>query len=155
MTDCPYTRNQGVVAGVYIDVYQQFSVSGQIDVVWLIVPAQGCPSACTCLKSGVDTSCDYMLFFKNSGHNSRALSEHLLQFSVLGHTYGAPFAKILYLTDLAQKLLSLAEIAISACRDVICGWDSISACRDNISGRDVISARDTYLCLQRCYLCQR
>ena len=31
--------------------------------------------------------------------------------------YGAPFAKILYLTDLAQKLLSLAEIAISACRD--------------------------------------
>jgi len=30
--------------------------------------------------------------------------------------YGAPFVKILYLTDLAQKLLSLAEIAISACR---------------------------------------
>ena len=29
--------------------------------------------------------------------------------------YGAPFVKILYLTDLAQKLLSLAEIAISAC----------------------------------------
>jgi len=28
---------------------------------------------------------------------------------------GAPFVKILYLTDLAQKLLSLAEIAISAC----------------------------------------
>ena len=38
--------------------------------------------------------------------------------------YGAPFGKILYLTDLAQKLLSLAEIAISACRDVICGRDS-------------------------------
>jgi len=50
--------------------------------------------------------------------------------------YGAPFVKILYLTDLEQKLLS-------ACRDVI------SACRD------VISARDSYLCMQRCYLCQR
>jgi len=37
--------------------------------------------------------------------------------------YGAPFVKILYLTDLAQKLLSLAEIAISACRD------SAEACR--------------------------
>jgi len=44
--------------------------------------------------------------------------------------YGAPFVKILYLTDLAQKLLSLAKIAISACRDVICG-------------------RDSYLCMQR------
>ena len=44
--------------------------------------------------------------------------------------YGAPpFVKILYLTDLAQKLLSLAEIAISACRDVI-------------------SDRDSYLCMQ-------
>jgi len=37
-------------------------------------------------------------------------------------SYGAPFVKILYLTDLAQKLLSLrifsylcAEIGISAC----------------------------------------
>ena len=50
--------------------------------------------------------------------------------------YGVPFVKILYLTDLAQKLLSLAEIAICACRDVI-------------------SARDSYLCMQRCYLCQR
>ena len=57
--------------------------------------------------------------------------------------YGAPFVKILYLTDLAQKLLSLAEIAISACRDVICGRDNISACRDIISGRD------SYLCMQR------
>ena len=51
-------------------------------------------------------------------------------------SYGAPFVKILYLTDLAQKLLSLAEIAISACRDVICG-------------------RDSYLCMQRYYLWQR
>jgi len=34
------------------------------------------------------------------------------------------------------EMLSLPEIAISACRDVI-------------------SARDIYLCLQRCYLCQR
>jgi len=50
--------------------------------------------------------------------------------------YGAPFVKILYLTDLAQKLPSLAEIAISACRDVICG-------------------RDSYLCMQRYYLWQR
>jgi len=32
-------------------------------------------------------------------------------------TFGAPFVKILYLTDLAQKVLSLAEIAISARRD--------------------------------------
>jgi len=53
-----------------------------------------------------------------------------------GGVYGAPFVKILYLTDLAQKLLSLAEIAISACRDVISG-------------------RDSYLCMQRCYLWQR
>jgi len=52
------------------------------------------------------------------------------------HLYGEPFAKILYLTDLAQKLLSLAEIAISACRDVVCG-------------------RDSYLCMQRYYLWQR
>ena len=50
--------------------------------------------------------------------------------------HGSPFVKILYLTDLAQKLLSLAEIAISACRDVICG-------------------RDSYLCMQGCYLWQR
>jgi len=41
-------------------------------------------------------------------------------------TYGAPFAKILYLTDLAQKVLSLrkysylcTDLIISACRDVI------------------------------------
>jgi len=38
--------------------------------------------------------------------------------------YGAPFIEILYLTDLAQKLLSLAEIAISA-------RDNIPACRDS------------------------
>jgi len=64
--------------------------------------------------------------------------------------YGAPFVKILYLTELAQKLLSLAEIAISACRDVISVAEiAISACRDIISGRD------SYLCMQRCYLCQR
>jgi len=50
-------------------------------------------------------------------------------------SYGAPFVKILYLTDLAQKLLFLAEIAISACRDVICG-------------------RDSYLC-QRCSFCAK
>jgi len=54
--------------------------------------------------------------------------------------YGAPFVKILYLTNLAQKLLSLAEIAISA-------TDNISACRDVISATDNISAcRDSYLC---------
>jgi len=56
--------------------------------------------------------------------------------SFLLSLYGAPFLKILYLTDLAQKLLSLAEIAISACRDVICG-------------------RDSYICMQRCYLGKR
>jgi len=50
--------------------------------------------------------------------------------------YRVPFVKILYLTDLAQKLLSLAEIAISACRVIISG-------------------RDSYLCMQRCYLWQR
>jgi len=49
---------------------------------------------------------------------------------VNANVYGAPFVKILYLTDLAQKLISLAEIAISACRDVI-------------------SARDSYLRMQR------
>jgi len=39
-----------------------------------------------------------------------------------GHSYGLPFVKILYLTDLSQKLLSLlifsylcAHLAISAC----------------------------------------
>jgi len=63
--------------------------------------------------------------------------------------YGAPFVKILYLTDSAQKLISLAKIAISACRDVIWGRDNISAYRDIISGRD------SYLCMQRCYLWQR
>ena len=52
----------------------------------------------------------------------------------VAHVYGAPFVKILYLTDLAQKLLSLAEIAISACRDtgwqfgvVDAGWQSVRA----------------------------
>jgi len=50
--------------------------------------------------------------------------------SMLKLVYGVPFVKVLYLTDLAQKLLSLAEIAISACRDVICG-------------------RDSYLCMRR------
>jgi len=53
-------------------------------------------------------------------------------------------------------MLSLADIAISACRDVISARDSylcmqrlslaeiaISACRD------VISGRDSYLCMQR------
>jgi len=57
--------------------------------------------------------------------------------------YGGAFVKILYLTDLAQKvlslpseMLSLAEIAISTCRDVI-------------SGRDFFSARESYLCMQR------
>jgi len=53
--------------------------------------------------------------------------------------YGAPFVKMLYLTDLAQKLLSLAEILSLA-------GIAISACRD------VISGRDSYLCMQRCYL---
>jgi len=89
---------------------------------------------------------------------------HLFKISVGLHgfnekislVYGAPFVKILYLTDLAQKLLSLAEIAISACRDVICGRDSdrylcrqryLYACRD-------ISLH-SYLCMQRCYLWQR
>jgi len=38
------------------------------------------------------------------------------------------------------EMLSLPEIAISACRDVISGRDVISACRD------VISGRDSYLC---------
>ena len=60
---------------------------------------------------------------------------HLFFFCFVRH-YGAPFVKILYLTDLAQKLLSLAEIAISACRDVIC-------------------SRDSYLCMKRYYLWQR
>ena len=64
----------------------------------------------------------------------------LCELNFIGQWYGAPFVKILYLTDLAQKLLSLhaemlslAQIAISACRDVI-------------------SARDSYHCMQRCYL---
>jgi len=51
--------------------------------------------------------------------------------------YGAPFVKILYLTDLAQKVLSLG-IYSYLCTDLI-----ISACRD------VISARDSYLCMKR------
>ena len=51
--------------------------------------------------------------------------------------YGAPFVKILYLTDLAQKVLSL-RIYSYLCTDLI-----ISACRDS------------YLCMQRCYLWQR
>jgi len=51
--------------------------------------------------------------------------------------YGAPFVKILYLTDLAQKVLSL-RIYSYLCTDLI-----ISACRD------VISGRDSYLFMQR------
>jgi len=47
--------------------------------------------------------------------------------------YGAPFVKILYLTDLAQKVVSL-RIYRYLCTDLI---------------RDVISARDSYLCMQR------
>ena len=83
--------------------------------------------------------------------------------------YGAPFVKILYLTDLAQKVLSL-RIYSYLCTDVIISaqrcylWQrelslhaemlslamiAISACRD------VISGRDSYLCMQRCYLWQR
>ena len=61
---------------------------------------------------------------------------HVIKVVELGGRYGALFVKILYLTDLAQKLLSLAEIAISACRDIISG-------------------RGSYLCMQRCYLWQR
>jgi len=56
---------------------------------------------------------------------------------VAGDLYGAPFVKILYLTDLAQKVLSL-RIYSYLCTDLI-----ISACRD------VISGRDSYLCMQR------
>jgi len=59
--------------------------------------------------------------------------------AAIGDVYGAPFVKIVYLTDLAQKLLSLhaemlsvADMAISTCRDVISG-------------------RDSYLCMQRCF----
>jgi len=51
-------------------------------------------------------------------------------------TYGAPFVKISYLTDLAQKLLSL-RIYNYLCADLI------------------ISGIDSYLCMQRCYICQR
>ena len=40
-------------------------------------------------------------------------------------TYGAPFVKILYLTDLAQKVLFL-RIYSYLCTDLI-----ISACRDS------------------------
>jgi len=57
-------------------------------------------------------------------------------------SYGAPFVKILYLTDLAQKGLFL-RIYSYLCTDLI-----TSACRD------VISGRDSYLCMQRCYLWQ-
>ena len=58
------------------------------------------------------------------------------------HFYGAPFVKILYLADLAQKLISL-RIYSCLCRDLI------------ISGRDsYLYMQRCYLCMQRCYLCQ-
>ena len=61
-----------------------------------------------------------------------------------GCFYGAPFVKILYLTDLAQELLSLhAEIAISACRD------SAEACRRARFQR-ALSVRAFSFCTFRC-----
>jgi len=54
-----------------------------------------------------------------------------------------PFVKILYLTDLAQKLLSLAEILSVAEVAISLTEIAISACGD------VISGRDSYLCMQR------
>jgi len=72
----------------------------------------------------------------NFNTNAQKIIVQLNEICVNNVVYGAPFVKILYLTDLAQKLLSLAEIAISACIDAICG-------------------RDSYLCMQRYYLCQR
>ena len=76
------------------------------------------------------------------------LREHLAQISksttvssvVLRPGYGAPFVKILYLIDLAQKVLSL-RIYSYLCTDLI-----ISACRD------VISGRDSHLCMNFCLL---
>jgi len=62
--------------------------------------------------------------------------EWKLQFHVVAVKVWGAVCKNIYLTDLAQKLLSLPEIAISACRDVICG-------------------RDSHLCMQRYYLWQR
>jgi len=55
--------------------------------------------------------------------------------------YGAPFVKILYLTDLAQKVLSL-RIYRYLCTDLTSLHAEIA-----ISARDNISAcRDSYLC---------
>jgi len=83
--------------------------------------------------------------------------------------YGAPFVKILHLTDLAQKLLSLAEIAISACRDVICGRDSYLCMRSEVVSSAsfcTFRCKKRMLSLKECaesepfdtlqrYLCQR
>jgi len=52
--------------------------------------------------------------------------------------YGAPFVKKLYLTDLAQKLQSLAEML---CRDSYLHAEIAISARDNIS-----ACRDSYLC---------
>jgi len=83
---------------------------------------------CTVLLQRYGSLCLYgTTFFLDAATNQKERETFL---------YGAPFVKILYLTDLAQKLLSLPEIAISACRDVISG-------------------RDSYLCMQRYYLWQR
>ena len=78
--------------------------------------------------------------------------------------------------SLHAEMLSLAETAISACRDVISAKDSYLCmqrcylCQRQLSlraemlslpeialsaCRDVISARDSYLCVQRCYLWKR
>jgi len=60
------------------------------------------------------------LFVNQSLKNWIRLSSHMRASLVFGFVwtwvgvhYGAPFVKILYLTDLAQKLLSLAKTAIS------------------------------------------
>jgi len=45
--------------------------------------------------------------------------------------YGAPFVTILYLTDLAQKLLSLPEIISLHAEIAVSATDNISACRDS------------------------
>ena len=70
-----------------------------------------------------EINCDiitFTIFVAYTFGKSNFVSEFLPSYNEI---YGAPFVKISYLTELAQKLLSLAEIAISACRD------SAGACR--------------------------
>jgi len=66
-------------------------------------------------KNVWEPSSQYDIILKHLQSNILAKFVDITYTAFYTHSYGAPFVKILYLTDLAQKLPSLVEIAISAC----------------------------------------